>query len=106
LRDWRNQPVPTLANRLDTRRSRRIILKSAPQLADGAVQNVVGHEHVRPDGGDERLAGHDVARTLGEADEHLHHLGLEPGYSLPARKAVERRLHQPAGDNEFPIHLP
>jgi hypothetical protein len=91
--DRRNQAIPALGNRLDDPWVLRLVTEQSSQFGYGTREHVVADSGVGPDGGDEALLRHDVAGVLGQAHQHLHHLGLEPSAAGRTRHPVEGRLY-------------
>lgn len=96
----RDQPVAALADGFHVGRVGGVITEGAAQLANRPVQDIVGDEDIGPDARHQRIAGHDFAGGLGEALEHLHHLGLEAHLFGAARHPVQRWRNLPLAGNK------
>ncbi|HSN54692.1 MAG TPA: hypothetical protein VLT32_08465, partial [Candidatus Sulfomarinibacteraceae bacterium] len=85
---------------LDERGSPCVVAEGVSELGDGVGEGVVRDELGGPDGVDDLLPGHDLARPPGQAEQHVHRLDLDLDRLAVPGHAVEPRLDEAVTEPE------
>ena len=96
----RHEPVAHLGHGLDVVAARGAFAQHTPELRHGAVERVLGDDRVGPDTLQELLAGDRPPGAVGEAEQELHHPGLDPDLPAAANEEVAERVDPPLSDPE------
>src|SRR5438876_12310262 len=99
-----DQPVTSLRDGLDNSRLVSVVLKDAAELGNRAFENVIADERVRPNCLQQLFFGNGLARAMGEAHQHLHHLGLQARGRTVLGDGVETGLDKPWPESEVAVH--
>jgi hypothetical protein len=99
-RDFGDEPVPALWNRLNEARMLRVVADRAAQLGNGTREHVFRDECSGPDDPEQAVLGAEFPRMLRQAHQHLHDLGLQTHGAVRPRQAVQGRLDEPIADAE------
>ena len=75
-----------------------VVAKGISELGYGAGEYVLGDELGRPHGVDQPLPFDQIARVLGQTDQHIHHLELDLDGVLAPGQAVQSGFDKPVAE--------
>jgi hypothetical protein len=94
----RNQPVPSLRDRLDELWTPLVVVERTTQVGNRPGQRGLRNESALPHGVDDLVSRDDAAADGRQEDQQIHHLRFEMPDRASVADEVERRLHQPTAD--------